>query len=383
MSWAIWITGLPGSGKSVVTQAVARRLVGLGEPVTVLELDVLRRTLTPSPTYGEGERELVYRGLVWLARTLTESRVPVLIDATGHRRAWRDLARAVIPEFAEVQLLCPLGLCRERERGRTGSHAPPGVYDAAGRPGSTVPGVDVPYEPALAPELVVDTAREDVEAAAARVLSLALTLAAAAPPRLRSPRPGWAIWITGLPGSGKSTLASRVAGSGSGTGRPLRILDAGEVSAFLLPGGRPGPTEEELIHRTLVCGARLLVEAGLAVIVDATARHRRWRQLARQLIRHFAEVQLLCPPATCAERERAVRWRLGPCPWGARTEGPTSAEPEVAVGYEPSLDAELIIHTDRCDPDHAAAQVLRLAARLERAAAATAEVAQGGLHARP
>lgn len=382
MSWAIWITGLPGSGKSVLAQAVARRLVHLGEPVTVLELDVLRRTLTPSPTYAERERELVYRGLVWLARTLTEAGVPALIDATGHRRAWRDLARAVIPEFAEVQLLCPLELCRERERTRTGSHAPPGVYEAAGRPGSTVPGVDVPYEPALAPELVVDTAREGVEAAATRVVSLALDLAALAPPRLRRTRSGWAIWITGLPGSGKSTLASRIARRWAGTGTPLRILDVGEVCAFVLPGGRPGPPEEDLIHRTLACAAHLLAEAGVAVIIDATARRRLWRQLARQLIRHFAEVQLLCPPATCAERERAARWRLGPCPWGAGTKGLRPPEPEVAVGYEPSPDAELTIHTDACDPDHAAAQVLWLAARLERAAAEAPAAAQGGLHAR-
>ena len=69
------------------------------------------------------------------------------------------LARAAIPRFAEVQLVCPLEVCRERERTRPRGHAPRGIYARAGRPGATVPGVDVPYEPALAAELTIDTTR--------------------------------------------------------------------------------------------------------------------------------------------------------------------------------------------------------------------------------
>ena len=146
MSWAIWITGLPGSGKSVLARGAAAELRARGEPVRVLELDEIRKTLTPSPTYSDAERDAVYRALVCMAVLLTEAGVPVILDATAHRRIWRDLGRAAIPRFGEVQLLCPPEVCRERERTRPPGHAPRGIYAQAGRPGATVPGVDVPYE---------------------------------------------------------------------------------------------------------------------------------------------------------------------------------------------------------------------------------------------
>jgi len=158
MSWAIWITGLPGSGKTTLARAVAEALGAEATPVRVLELDAIRRVVTPAPTYSEAERDVVYRALVYMAKALTEAGVPVLIDATGHRRAWRELARALIPAFAEVELVCPLEVCRERERTRRPGAAPPAIYVRSGLPGATVPGVDVPYEPPRHPELIVDTA---------------------------------------------------------------------------------------------------------------------------------------------------------------------------------------------------------------------------------
>ena len=111
-----------------------------GEAVTVLELDEMRRLVTPAPSYSDAERELVYRGLVYVASTLVSAGVPVIVDATGHRREWRDLARAVIPVFAEVQLTCPPEVCRERERARVPGNAPTGIYARAGTSGARVPG---------------------------------------------------------------------------------------------------------------------------------------------------------------------------------------------------------------------------------------------------
>ena len=186
MSWAIWITGPPGSGKSTVARAAAALLRERGERVTTLELDAIRTKITPAPRYTEAERDLVYRALGYMAATLVEAGVPVIVDATAHRRAWRDAARATIPRFAEVQLRCPLDVCRERERTRPRGHAPVGIYARAGRPGATVPGVDVPYEPALAPDLVIDTTVDDVGSAAAKVAALAARLAGSAAAETRA-----------------------------------------------------------------------------------------------------------------------------------------------------------------------------------------------------
>jgi protein-L-isoaspartate(D-aspartate) O-methyltransferase len=172
MSWAIWITGLPGSGKSVIARAVAERLRTAGEDVTVLELDTLRRSLTPAPSYSDEEREAVYRALVHIGATLVADGRPVIFDATAHRRGWRDLARAAIGRFAEVQLTCPLAECQRREATRPRGAAPAAIYARAGAPGARVPGVNVEYEPALAPELTIDTEASGVAAAADAIVEM-------------------------------------------------------------------------------------------------------------------------------------------------------------------------------------------------------------------
>jgi protein-L-isoaspartate(D-aspartate) O-methyltransferase len=172
MSWAIWITGLPGSGKSVIARAVAERLHAESEDVRVLELDAIRRVLTPEPTYSDDEREAVYRGLVHIGARLVEAGTPVIFDATAHRRAWRELARATIARFAEIQLLCPLDVCRRREAARRHGMAPPGIYARSARPGARVPGINVEYELAVAPDLTLDTTAYGIDAAAAAIVRL-------------------------------------------------------------------------------------------------------------------------------------------------------------------------------------------------------------------
>ena len=176
MTWAIWITGLPGSGKTTLARAVAGALHARGIPVRLLELDAVRQVVTPAPTYSDAERDVVYRALAYMTWLLTEAGVPVLVDATAHRRVWRDLARALIPAFAEVALRCPLEVCRERERTRCGTAAPAGIYARSGRPGASVPGVDVPYEPPLHPELIVNTAGDPPDRAVQAVVDLACRL---------------------------------------------------------------------------------------------------------------------------------------------------------------------------------------------------------------
>ena len=309
---------------------------------------------------------MVYRALGWMARLLTEAHVPVIIDATAHRRVWRDLARAAIPRFAEVQIVCPLEVARARERSRSGGHAPRGIYERAGRPGATVPGLDVPYEPALAPELVIDSARESVAEAAHRVAELAVRLAAGTEKPAFRPT-SWTIWISGRPGTGKTAVTSRVVDALATRAIAVRVLDFGEVRSQLLPGGRLAEAEQEMLHRALAYAAKLLTEAGTAVIVDAAAPRRAWRQVARELIPCFAEVYLVCPTEVCVDRERAVRWRLaGTSP--SRLAG-ADAVPDVILDYEEPLRPDLIVHTDVDDLPTAAQKIVFLVQRLCRSLA--------------
>lgn len=176
MSWAIWITGPPGSGKTTIARGVAKALASRGIAVKLLEMDQLRQILTPQPTYRAEERELVYRALILMAKLLTEAKVPVVIDATGHRRMWRELARSLIPTFAEAQLLCPVEICTERERARPVGYAPQGIYATVTRPGATVPGINVPYEVSVNAELAINTHITSAPRAVQEILFLARRL---------------------------------------------------------------------------------------------------------------------------------------------------------------------------------------------------------------
>ncbi|MCZ7627140.1 MAG: adenylyl-sulfate kinase [Candidatus Methylomirabilota bacterium] len=166
MAWVAWLTGLPGSGKSSISREVALRVQARGIRVRVLELDEIRRVVTPTPSYTAQEREIVYRALAYMAWLLYSEGVSVIVDATAHRRRFRDTARALIPAFAEIYLRTSLSTCRARAGDRRGGYAPADVYGQAGREGSTVPGVDEAYEPPLHPELALDTEALDVMDAA-------------------------------------------------------------------------------------------------------------------------------------------------------------------------------------------------------------------------
>jgi adenylylsulfate kinase len=157
MGWVMWLTGLPGSGKTTIAEETRKRLERKGISATRLELDEIRKQITPDPTYSDEEREIVYRSLGYMAKLLSDHEINVIIDATANRRAYREFARGSIPNFIEVYIKTPLDLCIEREAGRDARHAPKGIYDKSRRRGANVPGVNVVYEVSANPEIVIDT----------------------------------------------------------------------------------------------------------------------------------------------------------------------------------------------------------------------------------
>lgn len=162
-AFAIWITGLPASGKSTIAGSLCARLSERGVDCAVLESDELRRVLTPDPRYDPEERERFYGAMIYIGELLVRHGVPVIFDATANRRVWRDRARREISRFMEVYTECPLEICMARD--------PKGIYRRGRESGGTVPGLGEPYEAPLSPELTIRCDREEPEGAALRIVS--------------------------------------------------------------------------------------------------------------------------------------------------------------------------------------------------------------------
>jgi sulfate adenylyltransferase len=164
----VWFTGLPSAGKTTVANLVAERLAELGRPVEVLDGDVVRTHLSRGLGFSRADRDENIRRIGYVAGLLTGHGVTVLVSAISPYRAVRDEVRAAVERvggFLEVHVATDLATCRARDV--------KGLYARQARgelKGLT--GVDDPYEPPLAPELVLDTAGEPPEASAAQVLAL-------------------------------------------------------------------------------------------------------------------------------------------------------------------------------------------------------------------
>ena len=175
-SWCVWITGLPGSGKSVVSQALHKLLKQKDIHAQLLPSDALRKVLTPKPTYSLEERDTVYATLVYIAKLLTQNNINVIIDATGNLRRYRENAREQIPNYIEAYLECPLEVCiqRETQRGKT-FQAPKQIYKRAHEgKAPTVPGIGQPYQPPLNPEITINTTRHTPEECAQKIVDVIL-----------------------------------------------------------------------------------------------------------------------------------------------------------------------------------------------------------------
>jgi len=163
--FAIWLTGLPASGKSTIVAALKPQLEGLGCAVEVLESDAVRRIVTPTPTYSHEERDFFYRSLAFMGARLVAHGVTVIIDATANRRVYRDFARGLIPRFIEVAVECPLEVAMQRDykgtyqRGRRGESA-------------TVPGLQDAYEQPINPEVKIDTTKVNASEAAEVIMKI-------------------------------------------------------------------------------------------------------------------------------------------------------------------------------------------------------------------
>jgi len=176
MAWVMWFTGLPGCGKTTIADKVLTILSEKGFSARILQLDEIRRAITPKPKYTEEERDIVYASLAYMGKLLADEGINVIIDATANRRRYRDFARSLIPNFAEVFIRAPLSVCIEREAKRKAKFSPKDIYKKAAGEKAAVPGVNVAYEEPLSAEIEVDTTSMDPEESAGYIADKILNL---------------------------------------------------------------------------------------------------------------------------------------------------------------------------------------------------------------
>ncbi|MXO91283.1 sulfate adenylyltransferase subunit CysN [Pontixanthobacter aquaemixtae] len=167
----LWFTGLSGSGKSTIANAVEQRLNMMNRHTFLLDGDNVRHGLNKDLGFTEADRIENIRRVGEVAKLMTDAGLIVLTAFISPFRAERDLVRAMMEdcEFIEIFVDTPLEVAEQRDV--------KGLYKKA-RSGQlkNFTGIDSPYEEPEAPEIRVNTIEMTVEEAADHIIRQILPL---------------------------------------------------------------------------------------------------------------------------------------------------------------------------------------------------------------
>jgi bifunctional enzyme CysN/CysC len=167
----LWFTGLSGSGKSTIANAVEKRLSLMNRHTFLLDGDNVRHGLNKDLGFTEADRIENIRRVGEVARLMADAGLIVLTAFISPFRAERDMVRAMLPEgeFIEIFVDTPLEVAEARDV--------KGLYKKA-RSGAlkNFTGVDSPYEAPEHPEIRVNTVEMTVDEAADAIIRAILPL---------------------------------------------------------------------------------------------------------------------------------------------------------------------------------------------------------------
>lgn len=152
-----WLTGLSGAGKSTLALAVEKKLFGKSYNSYVLDGDNVRHGLCADLGFSPEDRAENIRRVGHVAALHADAGLVTLSAFISPYQADRDKARAAAPDrFHEIYIKADLQTCEKRD--------PKGLYEKA-RKGEIkdFTGIDSPYEPPVNPDLIVDTANNDID----------------------------------------------------------------------------------------------------------------------------------------------------------------------------------------------------------------------------
>ncbi|MEZ8481639.1 adenylyl-sulfate kinase [Vibrio splendidus] len=162
----LWFTGLSGSGKSTVANAVESKLLNLGKHSYLLDGDNVRHGLNKDLGFSDTDRVENIRRIGEVAKLFVDSGTIVLTAFISPFIADREQARALLlpGQFLEVFIDTPLSVCEQRD--------PKGLYKKA-RAGEIkhFTGIDSTYEAPLNADIHVETESRSIEACAEVVVN--------------------------------------------------------------------------------------------------------------------------------------------------------------------------------------------------------------------
>lgn len=165
--FTVFFTGLSGSGKSTIANALMVKLMEMGgRPVTLLDGDVVRKHLSSELGFSKEHRDINIRRIGYVASEITKNGgiaiCAPIAPYTATRRAVREMVEA-FGAFVEVHVATALEECERRDR--------KGLYKLA-REGKIkeFTGISDPYEEPTTPEVRVATEGMDVDYCAQQVL---------------------------------------------------------------------------------------------------------------------------------------------------------------------------------------------------------------------
>ncbi|MEB8430930.1 adenylyl-sulfate kinase [Cocleimonas sp. KMM 6892] len=158
-SFVLWFTGLSGSGKSSLANAVEKHLFESGHNVIVLDGDNVRHGLCSDLHFSAEDRHENMRRVGEVSKLFVEAGTIVLAAFVSPYREDRERVRSRLPhgDFHEVYCKCDLEVCEERD--------PKGLY-ARARKGEieNFTGISAPYEEPIKPDIVINTSTLTIEA---------------------------------------------------------------------------------------------------------------------------------------------------------------------------------------------------------------------------
>ena len=158
-SKVLWLTGLSGSGKSTIAQALERRLHNEGYFAQVLDGDNIRSGINNNLTFSPEDRQENIRRIAEISKLYVNSGIITINSFISPTIAIREEAKKIIgkEDFIEVFINTPLEVCEARDV--------KGLYKKA-RSGAIkgFTGIDAPYEAPKNPDIEVKTANQSIEA---------------------------------------------------------------------------------------------------------------------------------------------------------------------------------------------------------------------------